>query len=135
MSNNLINKRYFKEIESELFIDNIMLNKNKNPFSNKNINNNKVIKSNILLNTLQEFIERYEVDERKIISKKKFIISFQELIYLIRESIIAQQKIDTLIYNDNNDNNKKILNNIIIQKAKQTIFFHLIKLIWTITLL
>ena len=119
MSNNLINKRYFKEIESELFIDNIMLNKNKNPFSNKNINNNKVIKSNILLNTLQEFIERYEVDERKIISKKKFIISFQELIYLIRESIIAQQKIDTLIYNDNNDNNKKILNNIIIQKAKQ----------------
>lgn len=126
MSDRLNNKKYYKEIESEIFIDEIMLNKDylaKNKNSNSSLhkklaNKSNSIQSNILLNALQEFFNRYELDDRKILSKKKFIISFEELIYLIRESIITQQKIDNIIYNKNNSHNK-IMNNIHIQKINQ----------------
>ena len=126
------NSKYQREIESELSIDKITLNKNnllKNQninFSSSNSNNNNInnnnndFKSNnnqinILLNSIQEFFNRYELDERKIFSKKKFIISFPELISLITESILAQQKLDYLIYTNDN-HNKNIFN---LQKINQ----------------
>ena len=118
--NNKKNKNFYKEIESDIILDEIKLNdnKNKNFSSIKKTPKNKIIKSNLLINTLQKFINKYD---RKMMLKNKFLISFKELIYLISESILAQQKIDALIYNNNNinDNSIKVLNNIKIQKINQ----------------
>ena len=127
MSENLNNQRYPKKIESEICLDEIMINQNyfsknhpsKNPSNNNNLINNNcnnnIIQTNILLNSIQDFFNRYEKDDRKILSNKKFIISFQELISLIKDAIIAQQQIDDKIYNNNN-NNKSNLN---IQRISQ----------------
>ena len=124
MSDNANSKRYHKEIESEICIDEIMLNKNYfqksqdlNNISNKNLKNFHSSKANILLNSLQDFYTRYEKDDRKILSNNKFIISFQEIISLIREAMVAQQQIDNIIYNNIDDN--KNINNINIQKINQ----------------
>ena len=124
MSDNANNKRYHKEIESEICIDEIMLNKNYfqksqdlNNISNKNLKNFHSSQANILLNSLQDFYTRYEKDDRKILSNNKFIISFQEIISLIREAMVAQQQIDNIIYNNIDDN--KNINNINIQKINQ----------------
>ena len=124
MSDNANNKRYHKEIESEICIDEIMLNKNYfqksqdlNNISNKNLKNFHSNQANILLNSLQDFYTRYEKDDRKILSNNKFIISFQEIISLIREAMVAQQQIDNIIYNNIDDN--KNINNINIQKINQ----------------
>ena len=124
MSDNANSKRYHKEIESEICIDEIMLNKNYfqksqdlNNISNKNLKNFHSNQANILLNSLQDFYNRYEKDDRKILSNNKFIISFQEIISLIREAMVAQQQIDNIIYNNIDDN--KNINNINIQKINQ----------------
>ena len=124
MSDNANSKRYHKEIESEICIDEIMLNKNYfqksqdlNNISNKNLKNFHSNQANILLNLLQDFYNRYEKDDRKILSNNKFIISFQEIISLIREAMVAQQQIDNIIYNNIDDN--KNINNINIQKINQ----------------
>ena len=124
MSDNANSKRYHKEIESEICIDEIMLNKNYfqksqdlNNISNKNLKNFHSNQANILLNSLQDFYTRYEKDDRKILSNNKFIISFQEIISLIREAMVAQQQIDNIIYNNIDDN--KNINNINIQKINQ----------------
>ena len=123
MSDNINNKRYHKEIESEICLDEIMLNKNNfskyqnsNNISHRNLKNINSNQVNILLNSLQDFCNRYEKDDRKILSNKKFIISFQEIISLIRESMLAQQQIDNLIYNNYDDKNNS---NINIQKINQ----------------
>ena len=124
MSENLNNKKYQKEIESEICLDEIMMNKkyiqkNQNyhtPNNNRQISTNNSIYENILLNSLQDFYNRYEKDDRKILSNKKFLISFKEIITLIRESIISQQQIDNLIYAQNDTNNSNYIN---IQKINQ----------------
>ena len=130
MSENLKNQRYPKTIESQICLDEIMLNQNnfvKNQSSNNssksnylinNNNYNNIFYSNILLNSVQDFFNRYEKDDKKILSHKKFIISFQDLISLIKEAIIAQQQIDNLIYCGDNNNiniqniNQKFINNL-----------------------
>ena len=77
--------------------DYLAKNKNSNSFLYKKLDNkSNSILSNTLLNAIQEFFNRYELEDRKILSKKKLIISFEELIYLILESIITQQKIDNI---------------------------------------
>lgn len=123
------NKKFNKEIESEICLDEIMMNKNYLPkkensnmisTNNNNISsvlNNNTNQSKILFNSLQDFLNRFEKDDKKILSNKKFIISFQELISLIKESMIAQQQIDNLV-NNINDNNKNYYN-INIQKINQ----------------
>ena len=120
------NKKYHKEIESEICLDEIMMNKKyleKNPNSNSNNNNiknnkNSTNPTNILLNSLQDFFNRYEKDDRKILSNKKFIVSFKEIISLIRESMVAQQQIDNIIYSIKDYSNKNNYN-INIQKINQ----------------
>ena len=117
-------KKYQKEIESEICLDEIMMNKNyieKNqnfntPISNKPISTNNSIYENILLNSLQDFYNRFEKDDRKILSNKKFIISFKELISLLRESMISQQQVDNLIYTSNDTKRSNYIN---IQKINQ----------------
>ena len=112
MAEKLNNNRYPKEIETELSIDGIKLNRKQHPNnynlkspSNHNIINNKdnflQRDINILLNSLKEFFSRYISDERKIFLRKKIIVSFQELSSLLSEAILIQQKIDKLIYANN----------------------------------
>ena len=125
MSENLNNKKYKKEIESEISLDEIMMNqiyfqKNQNYTTPININipkkSNNYQYENILLNSLQDFYNRYEKDDRKILSNKKFAISFTELISLLRETILAQLKIDNLIYTYNDSSKNNLIN---IQKINQ----------------
>ena len=102
MIENLKNKSYPKKIESELYIDDIKFNKEKLSKTlcikhNNNINDN-IIKSNILLNSLQDFINRCEATYGKIFYEKKYIISFNEILSLIKQSIIAQQQLDKNVY-------------------------------------
>ena len=107
MINNLSNKRYPKEINSEMYIDD-------NTLKNSNKNNLIFDNSNILLNSLEFFFNAYETKNQQRSSKIKFIISFEEIISLIKETILSQQKVDKLLYNDKNNNN-----DIIIQKINQ----------------
>lgn len=125
MSENLNNKKYKKEIESEISLDEIMMNqiyfqKNQNYTTPININipkkSNNYQYENILLNSLQDFYNRYEKDDRKILSNKKFVISFTELISLLRETIMSQLKIDNLIYTYNDSSKNNLIN---IQKINQ----------------
>ena len=50
-------------------------------------------KSNILLSSLNDFSNKYNSDDRKILSNKKFLLTFNELISLIKEAIQTQVKI------------------------------------------
>ena len=107
MINNLSHKKYPKEINSEMYIDD-------NTLKNNNRNNLIFDNSNILMNSLEFFFNAYETKYQQRSSKIKFIISFEEIISLIKETILSQQKVDKLLYNDKNNNN-----DIIIQKINQ----------------
>ena len=68
-----------------------------NDFSDKNFLENKYYslnKSNILLNALKDFTVRYDLDDRKIMHSKKFILSFDDLISLVKFSLEFQTKIN-----------------------------------------
>ena len=93
MRKNIANKRYPKEVNSEMYIDdNTLKDEHKNNFINEN--------SNILLNSLEFFFNAYEMKNHQRSSKVKFIISFEEIISLIYETILSQQNVDNLLYND-----------------------------------
>ena len=111
MKKNLANKRYPKEVNSEMYFDN---NTIKNEFKNNLYEEN----SNILLNSLKFFFNSYETKNQQQSSKIKFIISFEEIISLIYETIISQQKVDNLLYNNNNAE-------ILIQKINQKFISYL----------
>jgi len=51
-------------------------------------------KSNALINALKEFSVRYDLDDRKIMSSKKFILSFNDLISVIKFALEFQIKIN-----------------------------------------
>ena len=138
MNKNLVNQIYHKEIESEICLDQGMLDKMNLPnnqninfsFSNTNLNNsvndndnrNSFFQTNILLNSLQEFFKYY--DEKKIFVKRRFIISFNELFLLLSESILSQEKIDNIMYNtkDNNIINIKEINQKYLNDLSYKIF-------------
>ena len=135
MSENLKNQRYPQTIESQIFLDQLILNQNnilKNQISNNssernnliiNNKNNYIFQSNILLNSIQDFCNRYEKDDKKIILNKKFIVTFQDLISLIKEAIIAQQQINKLIFcGDNNNINIQRINQKYINDLSYNIF-------------
>jgi len=112
MSEKPKNYRFHQEIEKEIFIDEIMLKRKyllKNS-STINITNNNT-HSNILLNSIQDFLNKYELGERKKLLNKQFLISFQELITLLYEAILSQQKIDRFI-------NMDITSDLIINEIK-----------------
>ena len=138
MTKNLVNQIYHKEIESEICLDQAMIDKMNLPnnqninfsFSNNNLNNsvndnnnqNSFFQTNILLNSLQEFFKYY--DGKKIFAKKRFIISFNELFLLLSESILSQEKIDSIMYNtkDNNIINIKEINQKYLNDLSYKIF-------------
>ena len=106
-----------KKIETNISIEDVISNKKigKNEktfsFSTKNIIDSKesILQTNILINSLKEF----HTEEKKILLRKKFIISFKELIDLLIEAISAQKKIDNMIYVNKS-------NKFIVQKINQT---------------
>ena len=50
-------------------------------------------KTNILLNVLKDFYVRYDLDDRKIMNSKKFMLSFEDLISLVKFALEFQIKI------------------------------------------
>lgn len=106
-----------KKIETNISIEDIISNKKitKNEktfsFSTNNIIDNKesLLQTNILINSLKEFHK----EEKKILSRKKYIISFKELIDLLLEAVSVQKKIDSMIYISKS-------NKFIIQKINQS---------------
>ena len=50
-------------------------------------------KSNMLLNSLKDFTDKYNSDDRQILSNKKFLLTFNELMSIIKEAIETQVKI------------------------------------------
>ena len=51
-----------------------------------------------LLKALNEFSNRYNVDNRHSLSNKKFLLTFEDLMSLIKDAILYQKKISELIY-------------------------------------
>ena len=120
MRKNLANKRYSKEVNSEMFIDDNTL---KDEHKNNSINEN----SNILLNSLEFFFNAYEMKNHQRSSQVKFIISFEEIISLIYETILSQQNVDNLLYNDRKKNAE-----ILIQKINQKFISYISNSIYTL---
>ena len=69
-------------------------------------------KSNILLNSLKDFSNRYDIDDRKIIKSKKFLISFNELISLIKFALEFQIKINNSLNEYLNEISQDFINNL-----------------------
>ena len=108
MIKNLNVKKTKKEINSEIYIDKLILNKSKDDINKSNNN------TNILINSIDFFYNSYDLKNKASSSKTEFIINFNDLISLIKKAIIFQQKIDNLINNDKSHNDE-----ILIQKINQ----------------
>ena len=55
---------------------------------------------NLLINALKYFSVKYELNHRKIIKAQKFVITFDELISLIRFTLESQRQLNNCIKND-----------------------------------
>jgi hypothetical protein len=115
MLENLTNKTFQKKNQNELHIDELILN---NCLLSNNQFDEKIIRSNILLNSLQDFFKRCEVNYGKLFYQKNYLVSLNEIITLIQNSIIAQQQLDKYIYNDNIDDSDSTVNNIKLLNQK-----------------
>ncbi len=123
MKKNSTNKRYPKEVNSEIYIDdNILKNENRNNYLKES--------SNILLSSLEFFFNAYEMKNHQRSSKVRFIISFEEIISLIHETILSQQNVDNLLFN-NKKNNAEVL----IQKINQKFISYISNSIYTLEIL
>ena len=69
-------------------------------------------KTNVLLNSLKEFSNRYGIDDRKIMKSKKFLISFNDLITLIKFALEFQIKINNSINEYINEISQDFINNL-----------------------
>ena len=123
MKKNLANKRYQKEVNSEMYIDD-------NSLKNENRNNYLKENSNILLSSLEFFFNAYEMKNHQRSSKVRFIISFEEIISLIYETILSQQNVDNLLFN-----NKKKNAEVLIQKINQKFISYISNSIYTLEIL
>ena len=123
MKKNSTNQRYPKEVNSEIYIDdNILKNENRNNYLKES--------SNILLSSLEFFFNAYEMKNHQRSSKVRFIISFEEIISLIHETILSQQNVDNLLFN-NKKNNAEVL----IQKINQKFISYISNSIYTLEIL
>lgn len=93
-----------QELLDELILNNCLLSKNKKDEKNYN--------SNILIKSLQDFSKRCESSYGKLFYEKNYLISLNEIITLIQNSINAQQQLDNYIYNTNSENSESNINNI-----------------------
>ena len=101
-----------------------------NDLKNAMFSNNKDLKKNILLNSIKDFSMRYNSDERKILSNKKFLISLEELISLIEKAILTQNKIN-YCENGNKDSLKDLCQDFINELSYNIFSFEKIDTIKT----
>jgi len=109
MIENLTNNTFPKKIKNEICIDELILN---NCLLSKNKKDEKNYNSNILIKSLQDFSKRCESCYGKLFYEKNYLISLNEIITLIQNSINAQQQLDNYIYNTNSENSESNINNI-----------------------
>ena len=109
MIENLTNNTFPKKIKNEICIDELILN---NCLLSKNKKDEKNYNSNILIKSLQDFSKRCESSYGKLFYEKNYLISLNEIITLIKNSINAQQQLDNYIYNTNSENSESNINNI-----------------------
>lgn len=109
MIENLTNNTFPKKIKNEICIDELILN---NCLLSKNKKDEKNYNSNILIKSLQDFSKRCESSYGKLFYEKNNLISLNEIITLIQNSINAQQQLDNYIYNTNSENSESNINNI-----------------------
>ena len=69
-------------------------------------------KSNILLNALKEFSNRYDIDDRNIMKSKKFLISFKDLISIIKFALECQIKLNNSMNEYLNEISQDFINNL-----------------------
>ena len=78
---------------SELSLEEKNINNDSNEKSMMDAKYSSLNKSNVLLNALKDFSVKYDLDDRKIMSSKKFILSFDDLISIIKFTLEFQIKI------------------------------------------
>ena len=115
MIENLTNKAFHKKNKNDLCIDDILIDKF---LLAENPHDEKIIKSNILLNSLQDFMKKCELSYDKLYYEKNYVISLNEIFTLIQNSIFTQQQLDNYIYNITNDNLESNINCIKILNEK-----------------
>ena len=69
-------------------------------------------KSNLLLNSLKEFSNRYDLDDRKIMKSKRFLLSFNDLIGVIKFALEFQIKINNSLNEYINEISQDFINNL-----------------------
>ena len=104
MIENLTNKTFHKKIQNQLCIDELIFDKALSP---QNQSKEKIFKTNILLNSLQDFIKRCETNYGKLYYEKNYLISLNEIIILIQNSILTQQQLDQYIFNKEEEDDKE----------------------------
>ena len=78
---------------SEFSLDENYIYNDSNEKSLKESRHAPINKPNILLNVLKDFSVKYDLDDKKIMKSKKFILSFNDLISLIKFALEFQNKI------------------------------------------
>ena len=125
MIDNLANSTFQTKLKGEFSIDEYLLNNflfSDNPKSENNF------KSNILITSLQDFHKRCQKSHGKLFYEKNYLISLNEIIILIKNSIQAQQQLDKYIYNtiknnrDSNISKIKELNEKFINELNYNLF-------------
>ena len=115
MIENLTNKTSYKKNKNDLCIDDVLIDKF---LLSENPHDEKIIKSNILINSLQDFMKKCEASYDKLYYEKNYAISLNEIFTLIQNSIFSQQQLDNYIYNINTDNIESNINCIKILNEK-----------------
>ena len=115
MIENLTNKTYHKKNKNDLCIDDVLIDKF---LLAENPHDEKIIKSNILLKSLQDFMKKCEMSYDKLYYEKNYVISLNEIFTLIQNSMFSQQQLDNYIYNITNDNLESNINCIKILNEK-----------------
>ena len=125
MIDNLANSTFQTKLKGEFSIDEYLLNNflfSDNPKSENNF------KSNILITSLKDFHKRCQKSHGKLFYEKNYLISLNEIIILIKNSIQAQQQLDKYIYNtiknnrDSNISKIKELNEKFINELNYNLF-------------
>ena len=79
---------------SDFSIDENFIYNDSTEKSLKGSKNSSINKSNILLNALKDFSVKYDLDDKNIMNSRKFLLSFNDIISLIKFAIEFQNKIN-----------------------------------------
>ena len=109
MIENLANTTFQNKIKGEFSLDELLLN---NFLLSDDQKSEKNFKSNILITSLQDFNKRCLKSYGKSFYEKNYLVSLNEIITLIKNSIIAQQHLDKYIYFTGNSEQNSTISKI-----------------------